>query len=130
MQATTTRTEPRPFEEMLIASTLESAQGQESLMEQIHRLNQERTLLQTRLARHPWSDREAAARIRAIATELEVCWTRVRRERATQRVQLEASLGIDPAAREASEHRRLQGSQEHAPQQTRRRQRVPPPCAS
>src|SRR5690348_5206802 len=102
MLATPTRTEPRPFEEMLIVSTLESAHGHEALMEQIHRLNQERTLLQARLARHPWSDREAAARIRAIATELEVCWTRVRRERATRRVQLEASLGIDPAAGEVS----------------------------
>ena len=130
MLATPTRTEPRPFEEVLIASTLESAHGHEALMEQIHRLNQERTLLQARLARHPWSDSEAAARIRAIATELEVCWTQVRSERATRRVQLEASLGIDPAAGEASERRQLQATQEHASQQARKRHRIPLPCAS
>lgn len=130
MIAAPTRTAPRPFEEVLIASTLESAHGHAGLMEQIHRLNQERTLLQTRLARHPWRDREAAARLRDIAAELEACWAQVRRERATQRVQLEAALGIDPAAGEKPQRRLSEAVGEGMSKQARKRHRVPLPCAS
>lgn len=98
MNTTAPRAEPRPFEEVVIASTLESATGQEALMGTIHRLSLERSQLQTGLVQHPWSDREAAARIRAITTELEACWAEIRRIRAAQRVRMEEALGIDPVA--------------------------------
>jgi hypothetical protein len=104
------RAEPRPFEEVLIASTLENAQGQETLMGTIHHLSQERAQLQIQLSRHPWSDREAAARIQAITSELESCWAEVRRRRAAQRVRLEEALGVDPAAFEKT------GQQEAQPE--------------
>lgn len=98
MNTDTLRAEPAPLEEVLIASALENAQGQEALMSTIHRLSQERAQLQIRLSRHPWSDREAAARIQAITGELDSCWAEVRRRRAAQRVRLEEALGVDPAA--------------------------------
>ena len=113
MNTNATRAEPRPFEEAMIASTLESATGQEALMGAIHRLSQERNQLQARLARHPWSEREAAARIRAITSELDSRWAEVRRSRAVQRVRMEEALGIDPAARPQSN-----------PQATRRARRT------
>ncbi len=76
-------------------------------MDHIHRLSQERTHFQTQLARHPWSDREAATRIRAITAELEVCWAEVRRRRVAQRVRLEAALGINPSAFEEADQQEL-----------------------
>lgn len=114
MNITATRAEPRPFEEVVIASTLESATGQEALMECIHRLSQERSQLQIQLSQHPWSDREAASRIQAITTELEACWAEVRRGRATRRVRMEEALGVDPASCPKTEDQ----SPQSAPHQT------------
>jgi hypothetical protein len=84
----------------------------------IHRLSVERGQLQTRLVRHPWSDREAAARIQALTTELEACRTEVRRSRAARRVRMEEALGGDPAASQKTDR----PTSKPAAHQTERRQ--------
>ena len=100
-------------------------------MERIHRLSQERSAHQTRLARHPWSDREAAPRIRAIASELGACWAEARHERAARRVRLETALGVDPAVCEEPQRRQSHVSaHEDTHQQARKRHRISLPCAS
>jgi hypothetical protein len=120
------RTEPRPFEEVIIASTLESGAGEAALMESIHRLSQERGQLQVRLAQHPWSDREAAVRIQEIRTELEARWAEIRRSRAARRVRMEEALGIDPAASQKTNRPAPKTAAYQAAQsQARRRQRLP-----
>ncbi len=126
MHNAATRPEPRPFEEVIIASTLESASGQEALMESIHRLSRERSQLQTRLSQHPWSDRKAAARIWEITTELEARWAEVRRSRAARRVRMEEALGVDPAANQKT-HRLASKPATH---QAKRRQCLSLSCAS
>jgi|GEM_PF-1542305 len=96
MTTMTTRTELNPFEEIIIAHTLETSIGQESLMNDINRLTEERTRLQADLARHPWSNREAAQRVREITAELDTLWTHLRRVRAARRVRMEEALGVHP----------------------------------
>src|SRR5215472_15144369 len=90
------RTELSPLEEMIIARTLESATGQENLMSEINQLTEERNRLQSSLSRHPWSNREAALRVREITAELETRWGQLRQARAVQRVRMEEALGVHP----------------------------------
>ncbi len=118
----TARAEPRPYEEFLIANTLESDSGQETLMDTINHLSKERNQLQTRLAQHPWSDHEAAARIQAISAKLEACWAEVRRIRAARRVELEEALGIDPSLLEQEQRRRRHLEAGHSTRNQHRRQ--------
>ncbi len=96
MNTTTTRTDLNPFEEIIIAHTLEASTGQERLMNDINQLNDERTRLQADLALHPWSNREAAQRVREITAELDDLWTQLRRARAARRVRMEEALGVHP----------------------------------
>ena len=92
----TNRTELNPLEEIIIARTLETSTGQESLMSEINRLTEERNKLQSDLARHPWGNREASQRVREITEELDALWTQVRRARAARRVRMEEALGVHP----------------------------------
>jgi seryl-tRNA synthetase len=96
MTAAANRTDLNPFEEIIIARTLETSTGQESLMNEINRLTEERNRLQSELARHPWSNREAAQRVREITAELDTLWTQLRRIRAARRVRMEEALGVHP----------------------------------
>ena len=96
MTTVTTRTELNPLEEIIIARTLETSTGQESLMNEINHLTEERNKLQSELARHPWSNREAAQRVREITAELDTLWTQLRRARAARRVRMEEALGVHP----------------------------------
>jgi hypothetical protein len=93
---TANRTELNPFEEIIIARTLESSTGQESLMNEINRLTEERNKLQSALARHPWGNHEATQRVREITAELETRWTELRRARAARRIRMEEALGVHP----------------------------------
>lgn len=92
----TTRTELNPLEEIIIARTLENDASQESLMNEINRLTEERNKLQSELARHPWGNREAAQRVREMTEELDTLWTQLRRARAARRVRIEEALGVHP----------------------------------
>ena len=130
MNTAAPRAELRPFEEVIIASTLESAAGQEALMETIHGLSLERGELQARLARHPWSDREAAARIQKITMELESCWAEVRRRRAAQRVRMEEALGVDPVACQPPEQQASEQVRQTQREQLKKPRRLPLTCAS
>lgn len=76
------RAEPTPYEAFLIATTLESAAGQEALVEAIGRFSLERHVLQLQLAEHPWQKRQVAQRLHAIVVELDALWAEVRRIRA------------------------------------------------
>ena len=96
MATMTQRTELNPLEEIIIARTLETSTGQEGLLNEINRLTEERGKLQVALAQHPWSNREAAQRIREITAELEMCWTELRRVRAARRVRMEEALCVHP----------------------------------
>ncbi len=96
MNTTMNRTELNPLEEMIIARTLESANGQETLMSEINKLTEERNRLQSSLARHPWSNREAAQRVREITAELDTLWSQLRQARAARRVRMEEALGVHP----------------------------------
>ncbi len=96
MTAVANRTELNPLEEIIIARTLETSTGQESLMNQINQLTEERNKLQSELARHPWSNQEAAQRVREITAELDTLWTQLRRARAARRVRMEEALGVHP----------------------------------
>ncbi len=96
MTAVVNRTELNPLEEIIIARTLESGAGQENLMNEINRLTEERNKLQSELARHPWSNQEAAQRVREITAELDTLWTQLRRARAARRVRMEEALGVHP----------------------------------
>lgn len=100
MSATMTRAEPSPYEELLIATALESGFGQETLLEAIERLNQERQGLQAKLAEYPSSDRQAAQRLHAIEAELSRLWAEIRRLRAARRVELEEALGVGASFQE------------------------------
>lgn len=115
MSTMITRTELSPYEEFLIAATLESGLGQEDLLRAIERLSQERLVLQARLAEHPWSEREAAKRLHAIGAELNQLWAEVRRLRAARRVQLEAGLGVDASFQEGQPDRLPQKGSEDLP---------------
>ena len=90
------RTELNPLEEIIIARTLETSTGQESLMIEINRLTEERNKLQAELVRHPWGNREIAQRVRAITEELDTLWNELRRARAARRVRMEEALGVHP----------------------------------
>ena len=92
----TNRTDLNPLEEIIIARTLETSTGQESLMNEINQLTQERNKLQLELARHPWGNREAAQRVREMTEELDTLWTQLRRARAARRVRMEEALGVHP----------------------------------
>jgi seryl-tRNA synthetase len=96
MTTQTNRTDLNPLEEIIIARTLETSIGQESLMNEINRLTDERNRLQSELARHPWGNREAAQRVREMSEELDALWTQLRRARAAQRVRIEEALGVHP----------------------------------
>ena len=96
MKTPMTRTELSPLEEMIIARTLESATGQERLMSEINTLTEERTRLQIALARHPWSNQDAAKRVREITAELDMLWAQLRQARAARRVRMEEALGVHP----------------------------------
>lgn len=91
-----TRTELNPLEEIIIARTLEATTGQESLMNEINKLTEERNKLQSELARHPWGNREASQRVREMTEELDALWTQLRRARAARRVRMEEALGVHP----------------------------------
>jgi len=103
MNTTMTRTELSPLEEMIIARTLESANGQEALMSEINQLTEERNQLQSSLARHPWSNREDAQRVREITAKLDTLWAKLRQARAIRRVRMEEALGVHPV--DESQHR-------------------------
>lgn len=90
------RTELNPLEEIIIARTLETSNGQESLMKEINRLTEERNKLQSELVRHPWGNREASQHVREITEELDTLWTQLRCARAAQRVRIEEALGVHP----------------------------------
>lgn len=90
------RIEPSPYEEFMIDSLLEGGNGQQTLLETIQQLSEERTTLLLQLAQHPLSARAAAQRMKTITSQLKALWAEVRRVRATRRVQVEAALGIDP----------------------------------
>jgi seryl-tRNA synthetase len=96
MNTSLNRTDLNPLEEMIIARTLESANGQEALMSEINQLTEERNRLQSSLARHPWSNREAAQRVREITAELDTLWAQLRQARAARRVRMEEALGVHP----------------------------------
>ena len=96
MTTQTNRTELNPLEEIIIARTLETSTGQESLMNEINRLTEERNKLQSELVRHPWGNREASQRVRAMTEELDALWTQLRRARAARRVRIEEALGVHP----------------------------------
>lgn len=98
MIAGTTRNEPYPYEEFLIEGTLESAPGQEALLDTIEKLVEEQHELRMQLAQHPLKDRAAKERLRVINSQVRSLWTEVRRIRAVRRVELEEALGIDAAA--------------------------------
>src|SRR5579871_1177843 len=104
------RTELNPLEEIIIARTLETSDGQESLMNEINRLTEERNKLQSELVRHPWGNREASQRVREITAELDALWTQLRRVRAAQRVRIEEALGVHPV----DESPRSEGKDEEA----------------
>lgn len=91
-----TRTEPTPLEEMFISRTLEDATAQGPLMEEINRLTEERNRLQSSLVKNPWSNREAAQRVRDITAQLEILWVQLRQARAARRVRMEEALGVHP----------------------------------
>ena len=63
MTTQTNRTELNPLEEIIIARTLESSTGQESLMNEINRLTEERNKLQAELVRHPWAPAQDFAQV-------------------------------------------------------------------
>lgn len=96
MTTMTPRTELNPLEEIIIARTLETAVGQERLLDEINRLTEERSKLQVALARHPWSNSGSALRIREITAQLDDLWTELRRVRAARRVRMEEALGVHP----------------------------------
>jgi hypothetical protein len=96
MTTQTNRTELNPLEEIIIARTLESSTGQESLMSEINRLTEERNKLQSELVRHPWGNRETSKRVREITEELDALWIELRRARAARRVRMEEALGVHP----------------------------------
>ncbi len=96
MTTQVTRTDLNPLEEIIIARTLETSNGQESLMNEINRLTEERNRLQSELVQHPWGNREIAQRVREITDELDTLWTQLRRVRAAQRVRIEEALGVHP----------------------------------
>ena len=112
MNTTMTRTELSPLEEMIIARTLENAAAQDALMTEINRLTEERTRLQSSLARHPWSNREAAQRVRDITAQLDTLWSQLRQARAARRVRMEEALGVHPV--DETEKRRADNDEEAA----------------
>lgn len=94
MSTTITRPEPSPYEALLIAAALESGLGQETVLEAIERLSQERLALRGALSEHPFSERQTVKRLHAIEEELNRLWAEVRRLRAARRVELEEALGV------------------------------------
>ena len=96
MTTMTQRTELNPLEEIIIARSLETAAGQESLLNEINRLTEERGKLQVALARHPWNNSATQQRIREITAELDNLWSELRRVRAARRVRMEEALGVHP----------------------------------
>ena len=92
----TKRTELSPFEDMIIAHTLETASGQDELLGAINRLTEERNRLQMSLAQHLWGNEEISKRIREMSAELDTLWGQLRRLRAARRVRMEAALGVAP----------------------------------
>jgi hypothetical protein len=94
MTTTTQRTDLNPLEEIIIARSLETAAGQESLLNEINRLTEERSKLQAALARHPWGNSTTTQRIREITAELDNLWTELRKVRAARRVRMEEALGV------------------------------------
>lgn len=112
MNTTLTRTELSPLEEMIIARTLENAAAQDALMTEINRLTAERTRLQSSLSRHPWSNHEAAQRVRDITVQLDTLWSQLRQARAARRVRMEEALGVHPV--DETEKRRTDSDEEAA----------------
>ncbi len=96
MKTPMNRTELNPLEEMIIARTLESATGQERLMDEINQLTEERNRLQKELARHPWRNSEMSQRVREITAQLDALWAQLRQVRAARRVRMEEALGVHP----------------------------------
>ena len=88
------------------------AAAQDALMSEINRLTEERTRLQSSLARHPWSNREAAQRVRDITAQLDTLWSQLRQARAARRVRMEEALGVHPV--DETEKRRNNSDEEAA----------------
>lgn len=96
--ATVTRkTELTPLEAIVVEGTLgdEARQNtREGTLARIQQLTQERQKLYRKSAAHPLLAPANGPRIRALSAEIELLWERLRRERATRRVQIERAFNV------------------------------------
>jgi hypothetical protein len=97
MPAPARKTELSPLEAIVVETTLgELARSgsRESTLVRIQQLTKERQKLYAKSAAHPFTAVTNGPRIRTISMEIELLWDTLRRERATQRVQLERALNV------------------------------------
>lgn len=96
--ATATRkTELTPLEAIVVEGTLGDEARQdtrEGTLARIQQLTQERQKLYRKSAAHPMLAPINGPRIRALSAEIELLWEKLRRERATRRVQIERALNV------------------------------------
>jgi Protein of unknown function (DUF2630) len=97
MMTQTRKTDLSPVEAILV----ERALGEEArrnahsgTMARIQQLTAERQKLYAESAMHPLLGPSNAARIKAVAAEIDRLWNVLRRERAMRRVQLERALNV------------------------------------
>jgi hypothetical protein len=91
------KTELTPLEAIVVEETLGAEARQDSregTLARIQQLTAERQLLYRKSAARPSRAYANAARIRAIAAEIELLWERLRCERAVRRVAIERALNV------------------------------------
>jgi hypothetical protein len=91
------KTELTPLEAIVVEGTLgEEARrnSREGTLARIQQLTEERQMLYRKSTARPSRAYANAARIRAIADEIDLLWERLRRERAVRRVEIERALNV------------------------------------
>lgn len=91
------KTELTPLEAIVVEGTLgdEARQNtREGTLARIQQLTQERQKLYRKSAAHPMLAPINGPRIRALGAEIDLLWEKLRRERATRRVQIERALNV------------------------------------
>jgi hypothetical protein len=100
MAATATahrKTELTPLEAIVVEGTLGDEarlNTREGTLARIEQLTRDRQKLYRKSAAHPLLAPANGPRIRALSAEIDLLWEKLRRERATRRVQIERALNV------------------------------------
>ena len=95
--AASRKTELTPLEAIVVEGTLGDEARQdtrEGTLARIQQLTQERQKLYRKSAARPMLASINGPRIRVLSAEIELLWEKLRRERATRRVQIERALNV------------------------------------